>query len=65
MMHSALQIRFGGTKGMVSLDTRLEGRRLRLRPSQIKFASDECSLEVNEVARCLPGHLNREVIMLF
>jgi len=64
MMHSALQIRFGGTKGMVSLDTRLEGRRLRLRPSQIKFASDECSLEVNEVARCLPGHLNREVIML-
>jgi RNA-dependent RNA polymerase len=63
---SALQIRCGGAKGMVSLDKRLEGRVLCIRRSQNKFESrsEVLTLETNEVARYNRGHLNRDIITL-
>jgi RNA-dependent RNA polymerase len=60
-----MQIRLGGAKGMLSVDTRLKGRAVCLRPSMTKFASP--SLEI-EIARTFtkPGKmfLNRPLIML-
>ncbi|KAF8640510.1 hypothetical protein AX17_000172 [Amanita inopinata Kibby_2008] len=62
----AFQIRFQGSKGMVSVDYRLSGRALRLRDSMVKFESPH-STEI-EVARAFdrPGayFLNRPLIML-
>ncbi|KAH9930752.1 RdRP-domain-containing protein [Fomitopsis serialis] len=65
---SAYQIRFLGFKGMVVIDERLEGIKMRLRPSMNKFkALDEENGEV-EIARAFdrPGtsYLNRPLIML-
>ena len=37
------QIRFGGAKGMISLDSRLKGYQLCLRPSMIKYEGSNSS----------------------
>ncbi|KAL9076034.1 MAG: hypothetical protein Q9157_003813 [Trypethelium eluteriae] len=60
------QIRFGGAKGMISLDTRLEGEVLNLRKSMIKFESKEdWDLEIcGEATRPLPMFLNRPLIKI-
>lgn len=62
----ALQVRFMGSKGMLSVDYKLSGRAICLRPSMIKFESPE-SREI-EIARAFdkPGNywLNRPLIML-
>ncbi|KAH9946766.1 RNA dependent RNA polymerase-domain-containing protein [Amylocystis lapponica] len=61
-----LQIRFMGSKGMLSVDYKLSGREICLRPSMIKFEAPH-SLEI-EIARAFdrPGkyYLNRPLIML-
>ncbi|KZT06877.1 RdRP-domain-containing protein [Laetiporus sulphureus 93-53] len=60
------QIRFMGSKGMLSVDYTLKGRSICLRPSMIKFDSPN-SMEV-EIARAFdkpgPYYLNRPLIML-
>lgn len=62
----AFQIRFGGSKGMLSVDYTLEGRIICLRRSMIKFEAPHSM--VVEVARAFdrPGkyYLNRPLIML-
>ncbi|RPD82652.1 RdRP-domain-containing protein [Lentinus tigrinus ALCF2SS1-7] len=62
----AYQIRFQGSKGMLSVDYNLSGRAILLRPSMIKFDAPH-SLTV-EIARAFdkPGtyYLNRPLIML-
>ncbi|CDO72330.1 hypothetical protein BN946_scf184977.g27 [Trametes cinnabarina] len=62
----AYQIRFQGSKGMLSVDYRLAGRAILLRPSMVKFEAPE-SLTI-EIARAFdkPGiyYLNRPLIML-
>ncbi|TRM65783.1 RNA dependent RNA polymerase-domain-containing protein [Schizophyllum amplum] len=63
---AAFQIRFMGSKGMLSVDYKLSGRAVCLRPSMIKFeAPDSSNLEI---ARAFdrPGkyYLNRPLIML-
>ncbi|KAJ3488459.1 hypothetical protein NLI96_g2801 [Meripilus lineatus] len=62
----AFQIRFQGSKGMLSVDHRLSGRAICLRPSMIKFEAPH-SLDV-EIARAFdkPGlfYLNRPLIMI-
>ncbi|KAI0669992.1 RdRP-domain-containing protein [Trametes maxima] len=62
----AYQIRFQGSKGMLSVDYTLTGRSILLRPSMIKFESPD-SLTI-EVAKAFhkPGayYLNRPLIML-
>ncbi|THH34116.1 hypothetical protein EUX98_g35 [Antrodiella citrinella] len=62
----AFQIRFMGSKGMVSIDYELTGRVICLRPSMIKFEAPN-SREI-EVARAFdkpgPFSLNRPLIMV-
>jgi len=62
----AFQIRFQGSKGMVSVDYRLQGRSICLRPSMIKF-QDAASTTL-EIARAFdqptPYYLNRPLIMI-
>lgn len=62
----AYQIRFQGSKGMLSVDPNLAGRTILLRPSMIKFDAPH-SLTI-EIARAFdkPGtyYLNRPLIML-
>ncbi|CDO73610.1 hypothetical protein BN946_scf185014.g80 [Trametes cinnabarina] len=66
----AYQIRFLGYKGVVVVDQRLEGVRMRLRPSMKKFEALEKDAEVAqiEIARWFdrPGtsYLNRALIMI-
>ncbi|KZT74711.1 RdRP-domain-containing protein [Daedalea quercina L-15889] len=60
------QIRLGGSKGMLSVDYKLQGRAIGLRPSMVKFdAPNSFSIEI---ARAFdrPGkyYLNRPLIML-
>lgn len=62
----AFQIRFQGSKGMVSVDYKLTGRVLVLRPSMIKFQSNtNTAIEIAGVFS-RPGKmfLNRPLIML-
>jgi RNA-dependent RNA polymerase len=62
---TAFQIRFGGYKGMVSVDSRLTGTMMRLRPSMRKFHVFETEAMPLEIARAFvyPGrmYLNRQV----
>ncbi|CAK4030745.1 RNA-dependent RNA polymerase 1 [Lecanosticta acicola] len=64
---TALQIRFQGAKGMVSLDTRLPGRRLMLRDNMRKYnTAVNWDLEICGAAfRPLPMVLNRPFIKIF
>ncbi|CAG8546813.1 1547_t:CDS:10 [Diversispora eburnea] len=63
---SVFQIRFGGSKGVVSVDSTLRGEMLCLRKSQIKFpAPVSRNLEICKVVKNpLPAHLNRQIIMI-
>ncbi|KAJ1559214.1 hypothetical protein HK405_011564 [Cladochytrium tenue] len=64
-MPHAFQIRFGGAKGMISVDPRLKGRKLRIRSSMIKFESNSMNLEIaadSRVAR--EAYLNRQIITI-
>lgn len=62
----AYQVRFQGSKGMLSVDYTLPGRTIIIRPSMIKFEAPQ-SREI-EVARAFnkpcPYYLNRPLIML-
>jgi hypothetical protein len=60
---TCLQIRWGGAKGMLALDTRLKDKWLRFRPSMIKFDSeDKANLEICDMAnKPIPMVLNRQV----
>lgn len=61
-----LQIRFQGAKGVVSLDSRLQGRQLLLRSNMKKFESpNSWDLEICGAAfRPLPMILNRQLIKI-
>jgi hypothetical protein len=61
---SAIQIRFAGYKGVVSLDPTLHGSLLRLRPSMRKFVSDHRMLEVVSANKFGTYFFNRQVITL-
>jgi hypothetical protein len=60
------QIRYGGAKGMVSLDSRLEGYQLCLRPSMIKYDGSQFSdIEIcGSALRPLPMRLNRQHVKI-
>ncbi|KIY45410.1 RdRP-domain-containing protein [Fistulina hepatica ATCC 64428] len=63
---AAFQVRFQGSKGMLSVDHKLSGRAICLRKSMIKFQAPDSN--VVEIARAFdrPGRyfLNRPLIML-
>jgi RNA-dependent RNA polymerase len=63
----AYQIRFMGSKGMISVDHTLTGCTICLRPSMVKFLTEEAVNDI-EIARAFdkpgPYFLNRPLIML-
>ncbi|KAK3935151.1 RNA dependent RNA polymerase-domain-containing protein [Diplogelasinospora grovesii] len=63
---TCFQIRWGGAKGMLSLDTRLTGLEFRIRPSMDKFESDDIgNLEICDMAsKPMPMVLNRQLIKI-
>ncbi|CAE6450557.1 unnamed protein product [Rhizoctonia solani] len=63
---AAFQIRIGGSKGMVRLDPKLEGRVLGIRPSMTKFEADhDLSLEIARAfVNYSPCFLNRPLVVL-
>lgn len=58
------QIRLGGSKGVLSLDTTLEGRQVCLRPAMIKFEAPNTHLELANKGNILQFFLNRQLIVL-
>ncbi|KAI3400992.1 hypothetical protein diail_697 [Diaporthe ilicicola] len=63
---TAFQIRFRGSKGMLVLDTSLEGSEVHIRPSMQKFESnDKPNLEICDMAsKPIPLVLNRQMIKI-
>ncbi len=61
---SAIQCRFGGCKGVFSIDPKLSGDTICIRPSQSKFVSQQTDVEIIGCSRFHYGHLNRQVILL-
>ncbi|KAJ7032255.1 RNA dependent RNA polymerase-domain-containing protein [Mycena alexandri] len=59
---SAVQIRMGGMKGVLSVHPHLENNQLCIRPSMNKFESPHLALGVMKVSRFAPAHLNRQAI---
>ncbi|KAL2265115.1 hypothetical protein VTJ83DRAFT_6215 [Remersonia thermophila] len=64
---TCFQIRWGGAKGMLSLDQRLEGNKICIRPSMTKFQSNDLRyLEICDMAsEPAPMVLNRQLIKIF
>ncbi|KAL1836039.1 hypothetical protein VTJ49DRAFT_5646 [Mycothermus thermophilus] len=64
---TCFQIRWGGAKGMLSLDQRLDGSRICIRPSMTKFPSNDLRyLEICDMAsEPTPMVLNRQLIKIF
>jgi hypothetical protein len=58
------QVRMGGSKGVLSLDTTLQGSRICLRPSMTKFPARNTTLELANKGRVLPFYLNRQMIVI-
>ncbi|KAI9741386.1 MAG: hypothetical protein M1834_003103 [Cirrosporium novae-zelandiae] len=62
---TSYQIRYAGAKGMISLDSRLKGDALMLRPSMVKFRSEASNLEICGAAGApLLTFLNRQLIKI-
>ncbi|KAI1369009.1 RNA dependent RNA polymerase-domain-containing protein [Xylaria arbuscula] len=63
---TCFQVRWGGAKGMLSLDETLEGNVMRVRDSMLKFHSqDTQNLEICDVAsKPIPLVLNRQMIKI-
>ncbi|KAI8838591.1 RNA dependent RNA polymerase-domain-containing protein [Chytriomyces cf. hyalinus JEL632] len=63
---SAFQIRFGGAKGLVSVDPSLPGRKMNIRQSMIKFEAKNLSIievaDYSSVAR--DAYFNRQIILI-
>ncbi|KAJ7195850.1 RNA-dependent RNA polymerase [Mycena haematopus] len=61
---SAVQIRMGGIKGVLSVHPHLEANQVCIRPSMRKFESPLMGLGVMKVSRFAPAHLNRQAICI-
>ena len=61
---SAIQIRFMGCKGVLAVDPFLENDSIYIRESQIKFNTDDTSLNVCSISNYKEASLNRQFIIL-
>jgi len=60
----AYQVRLGGSKGVLSLDTKLNGNLIRLRPSMTKFEAENSHLELANQGKIIPFFLNKQLIAI-
>jgi len=58
------QIRWAGAKGMLSLDSSLNGNKLCVRPSMIKFEGEGKNLEICDTAKPIRLVLNRQIVKI-
>ncbi|KAI9027116.1 RNA dependent RNA polymerase-domain-containing protein [Phycomyces nitens] len=61
---SAFQFRLAGAKGVLTVANGLSGRKVKMRPSQIKFDSDHLVLEVIRFSTSIPAYLNKQIITI-
>ncbi|KAF7304518.1 RNA-dependent RNA polymerase [Mycena chlorophos] len=61
---SAVQVRMGGVKGVLSVHPHLEANQVCIRPSMQKFASPLRGLGAMKVSGFAPAHLNRQAISI-
>ncbi|KAL5366238.1 RNA dependent RNA polymerase-domain-containing protein [Aspergillus floccosus] len=63
---TCFQVRLGGVKGMLSLDSRLKGSVIRIRPSMLKFSTDDMrDLGIcNMASEPYPIVLNRQIVKI-
>ena len=62
---SAIQIRFKGAKGVLVVDDTIQGKKIELTESMVKYKCDNCeSLEVVRFSKYSPGFLNLQIIIL-
>jgi RNA-dependent RNA polymerase len=61
---SAFQIRLGGIKGIVAVNRELIGEQILVRPSMLKFKSNDTELGVIRCSSYSQGFLNRQIISL-
>jgi hypothetical protein len=62
---TCLQIRWAGAKGMLAVDPRLDGNTICIRPSMVKFESNDKNLEICDMAsEPMPMVLNRQLIKI-
>ncbi|XP_013789033.1 RNA-dependent RNA polymerase 1-like [Limulus polyphemus] len=61
---SAMQVRYGGCKGMLAVDNQLQGEVMHTRPSMKKFEFSSSSLEILNWSHPKPVFLNRQVITI-
>ncbi|KAK4139079.1 RNA dependent RNA polymerase-domain-containing protein [Dichotomopilus funicola] len=62
---TCFQIRWAGAKGMLSVDPSLPGVQICIRPSMVKFESNETrQLEICDTAKPMPMVLNQQIIKI-
>jgi RNA dependent RNA polymerase len=63
---TCFQIRYAGAKGMLSMDNRLQGHKICVRPSMVKFSgNDKSYLELCDIASTpIPLFFNRQIIKI-
>ncbi|CAG8525700.1 7878_t:CDS:2, partial [Ambispora gerdemannii] len=61
---SAVQFRLGGYKGVLCVSRYLRENQIQVRPSQLKFDSPHCELEIIKGSTFIPAYLNRQAITL-
>ena len=62
---SAIQIRFKGAKGVLVINEKIEGRKILLTESMVKFKCENTNdLEIIRFSRYSPGFLNLQIIIL-
>ena len=61
---SAMQIRYGGVKGMLALDPNLEGDKIIFREEMVKYKSKDQKLGVIKLSAPRPLYLNRPFITI-
>ena len=62
---SAMQIRYKGSKGVLVVNPKIEGKKILLTKSMVKFKCENTEdLEVIRFSRYSPGYLNLQIIIL-